>query len=67
MQLLVQAIASLKHESIFNFEKDLESVWTTPMARGKFRLTSENDLVFNIFLPDKIYDWENNRKLGDFT
>lgn len=48
-------------------EDDIISQFTKPMAKGTFRITENNDIVFNIFLPDKIFDWENNKKLVPFT
>lgn len=52
-------------------EVDLEQLtgnnWTTPMAKGFFRVTETQDLVFNIFLPDTIYDrTAKNKKLSKF-
>ncbi|WP_428661768.1 hypothetical protein [Runella sp.] len=58
----------IKYEGVDNFEKDSIEELTKPMAKGSFRITENNDVVFNIFLPDIIYNRENNnKKLVDFT
>lgn len=58
----------ITHESVEDFEKDGIEKWTKPMAKGTFRITENNDVVFNIFLPDVIYIRDNNnKKLADFT
>jgi len=51
----------------FQNENDKITQLTKPMAKGTFRITENNDVVFNIFLPDKIFDWGNNKKLVQFT
>lgn len=58
----------ITHESVGNFENDGIEGWTKPMAKGSFRIIENNDVVFNIFLPDEIYiRGKTGKKLADFT
>ncbi|MDB5257219.1 MAG: hypothetical protein JWM14_1914 [Chitinophagaceae bacterium] len=55
------------HEDVEDF-KDIEGLnWIKPMAKGTYRITKDEDIVFNIFIPDKIFDWNKNKKLVSFT
>jgi len=52
----------------FDFEKHTGNNWTRPMAKAVYRITEKNDVVLNIFLPDKIYDKsDGNKKLSNFS
>lgn len=37
------------------------------MAKGIYRITESNDIVFNILIPDKIYDRSDGKRLANFT
>ncbi|MFC0518983.1 hypothetical protein ACFFGT_32515 [Mucilaginibacter angelicae] len=51
-----------------NLEDYTGNKWTVPMAKGMYRITENRDIVFNIFLPDNIYDrTSNGKKLCVFT
>lgn len=42
--------------------------WTTPMAKAIYRVTPTDDIVFNIFLPDTIYERDaKGKRLSNFT
>jgi hypothetical protein len=64
---------AINNNSVITLEgaEDIEKVgvekWTKPMAKGTFRITENMDVVFNVFLPDIIFERNNNKKLADFT
>jgi len=43
------------------------SNWIKPMAKGTFRITENKDVVFNIFIPDVIFDKNNGKKMVEFS
>lgn len=55
----------LKEDSIM----DMTNSWISPMAKATFRYTEDNKIVVNTYLPDKIFQRNENgeSKLANFT
>ena len=65
--LAVNDNSVIRHEASKEMNVEGTQAWFAPMAKAVYRLNENKDMVFNIFLPDKIFEGENNKTVAKFT